>query len=100
MSIAERRHHDQRIKAKFYRTVKRDELRTPDRAGRFANHGKDCSCHMCGNPRRHFGERSIQERRQAVTDHKANIGIYDGDTDSPCVWHCTDDDPDSQCEAI
>lgn len=22
-----------------------------------------CSCWMCGNPRRHFGERTIQERR-------------------------------------
>ena len=22
-----------------------------------------CSCPMCGNPRRHFGERTIQERR-------------------------------------
>jgi hypothetical protein len=23
-----------------------------------------CSCWMCGNPRKHFGERTIQERRQ------------------------------------
>lgn len=22
-----------------------------------------CSCWMCGNPRRHFGEKTIQERR-------------------------------------
>ena len=22
-----------------------------------------CSCGMCGNPRRHFGERTIQERK-------------------------------------
>jgi hypothetical protein len=27
------------------------------------NHGKLCSCHMCGNPRRHFNERTIQEKR-------------------------------------
>lgn len=27
-----------------------------------------CSCVMCGNPRRHFGERTIQERRVEVRD--------------------------------
>ena len=26
----------------------------------------DCSCPMCGNPRRHFGEVTIQERRVYV----------------------------------
>lgn len=23
-----------------------------------------CSCFMCGNPRKYFGERTVQERRQ------------------------------------
>jgi len=26
----------------------------------------DCSCPACGNPRRHFGERSVQERKQGI----------------------------------
>lgn len=29
----------------------------------YANHGKLCSCAGCGNPRRHFSERTIQERK-------------------------------------
>lgn len=28
-----------------------------------ANHGKVCSCHMCGNPRKHWNEKTIQERK-------------------------------------
>ena len=32
-------------------------------AVRCHDHVKMCSCPMCGNPRRHFGERTIQERR-------------------------------------
>lgn len=36
-------------------------------------------------------------RREA---HAAELGIYDGDTDTPCVWHCTDDNPDAPCEAL
>ena len=33
--------------------------------GRFAQTRKPCSCFMCGNPRRHFGEKTIRERRLA-----------------------------------
>lgn len=29
----------------------------------YANHGKVCSCHMCGNPRKHWNEKTIQERK-------------------------------------
>ena len=28
-----------------------------------ANHGKVCSCYMCGNPRKHWNEKTIQERK-------------------------------------
>lgn len=27
------------------------------------NHGKLCSCHMCGNPRKHFKEVTLQEKK-------------------------------------
>lgn len=30
--------------------------------GRWVGAAAVCSCWMCGNPRRHFGERTIQER--------------------------------------
>jgi len=29
-----------------------------------AHHGKICSCHMCGNPRKHWDEETIQELRE------------------------------------
>lgn len=33
-----------------------------------------CSCWMCGNPRRHFGEQTIQERRAvSISDFKGDI---------------------------
>ncbi len=31
--------------------------------GQVVQHPQVCSCPMCGNPRKHFGERTIQERR-------------------------------------
>lgn len=36
---------------------------TPGMLGFHANVRRACSCPMCGNPRRHFGERTVQERR-------------------------------------
>lgn len=35
-------------------------------AVRAAEHGKLCSCEMCGNPRRYFGDETLQERRAAL----------------------------------
>lgn len=32
---------------------------------KYANHLKSCSCHMCGNPRKFYNEKSIQEKRYA-----------------------------------
>ncbi len=68
MYRSERRHHAQRVKAKFYRKQRQHESWPTDarHAGMFAHHGKVCSCFMCGNPRRYFGELTIQERREAA----------------------------------
>lgn len=65
MDRSERRHHTRRIKAKFYRLRSWYEWWSPNEAeaGRFANHGKGCSCWMCGNPRKYFGELTLQEKR-------------------------------------
>lgn len=65
MSLALRRHHEQRVKARFYRKQQLHPLgsTSPGGAGLYAHHGCNCSCPMCGNPRRHFGERTLQERR-------------------------------------
>jgi hypothetical protein len=68
MDRALRRHHSRRIKALFYRYMKAriwEWAVTPGEAGVFANHGKACSCWMCGNPRRYLGEPTLQERRNS-----------------------------------
>ena len=38
-----------------------------DRDGKLANHLAICSCPICGNPRRHFGQRTIQEIRAEIS---------------------------------
>ncbi|WP_349569416.1 hypothetical protein [Azotobacter salinestris] len=65
MDRSERRHHERRIKARFYRKQRIHEhgLTNKRNAGVFAHHGKACSCWMCGNPRRYWGELTMQERR-------------------------------------
>jgi hypothetical protein len=35
----------------------------PRHVGKIAHARTPCSCWMCGNPRRHLRERSVQERR-------------------------------------
>ncbi len=66
MNRALRRHHEQRMKDRFYDKQRKNPFwgnTGPKAAGVYANHKCVCSCAMCGNPRRHFGERSMQEKR-------------------------------------
>jgi hypothetical protein len=63
-----RRHHLARIKRKWILRVKArspacDPAGLARRVGLHAGTGCVCSCWMCGNPRRYFGERAVQERR-------------------------------------
>lgn len=70
MDRAERRSQQARVRAKMRRYIaswnhhgKSDPEWVERTAAKMANHGKLCSCYMCGNPRRHFDEPTIQERR-------------------------------------
>lgn len=70
MDRAERRSQQERIRAKMRRYIASWNHHGKDSpewvartAAKMANHGKLCSCYMCGNPRRHFDEPTIQERR-------------------------------------
>jgi hypothetical protein len=45
------------------------KMKNPER---LANHLASCSCHMCGNPRRHFAELTMQERK-AVEAAKSQV---------------------------
>lgn len=58
---AERRHHAERLRAKRknYLGGNNDDKRL----GKLVHTATACSCYMCGNPRRHFNERTIQEKR-------------------------------------
>jgi hypothetical protein len=69
MSRAQRRHDTRRIKARFYLKQRAHEswVTNERNAGLFANHGKVCSCWMCGNPRR-FGELTLQEKRARLRE--------------------------------
>jgi len=62
-----RRHHSERKKVWVRKTLRRyfmfqDEF-SPRRVGMYARTPKVCSCYMCGNPRRHLGSPTLQERR-------------------------------------
>ena len=63
MTRAGRRHHAQRLKnnRRFY--YGRDLAYDPRELGRTVNTATRCSRPACGNPRKHFGERTIQELR-------------------------------------
>lgn len=80
MGRAERRHHNERVKAKFKRRERIHPYWTSDGeaddhgAGIYANHGCSCSCWMCGNPRRHRGEKTIQERKAILKENDNEFG--------------------------
>ncbi len=61
-SRAARRHHEYRIKRRvetYHGGYARGNARD---LGRIAHARQSCSCWMCGNPRRHLGELTLQER--------------------------------------
>lgn len=83
--LSNRIHHRERVKAKFRRKQKLDPYwgDGPRSEGIYANHGCSCSCWMCGNPRRHHGERTIQERkaRHQALDELVQLGQEMGEYD-------------------
>lgn len=67
MTIEIRRHHRQRLKAKRSYHWGRDISKTHE-ISKVVDTPTPCSCYMCGNERKHFKLRTVQERRamQAV----------------------------------
>lgn len=71
-SRAIRRHHVQRLKAKRkgyyaqYRVYGEEGIThmTPNRLGQVVNTAANCSCPVCGNPRKHFGAITRKEQLQ------------------------------------
>ena len=57
-----RRHQKARVKAKTRRVYPHDGQ------AKSADHLAVCSCWMCGNPRKWYGEPTIQERKASLDE--------------------------------
>ncbi len=65
MDRGQRRHHMERMRRRVRRYYGGYMLRRPDAAryiGMIAQTRTLCSCLWCGNPRRHFGQKTRAER--------------------------------------
>lgn len=67
-SRAERRHHHNRMLEKvkdfsFYKYGLWDEEEKLQHQKKMAETRKPCSCHMCGNPRKHWKDETMQEKK-------------------------------------
>ena len=75
MTLDRRMSDEARLKAKARRTLKANtkELGDDPRAigKHYSTHGASCSCYMCGNPRKHFNEPSLAEKKQDDRDSEA-----------------------------
>lgn len=72
-SRAERRHHHQRMLNKvktfsLYQSYRWPEEEKIKHQKRMAETRKSCSCYMCGNPRKHWNDMTIQEKRELQHD--------------------------------
>lgn len=71
-----RRHHTERLKAKWKRSQWKNTavatisslVSEEKQSGMFVTTRALCSCWMCGNPRKYWGQRSVQERRLMQSD--------------------------------
>lgn len=63
MNRALRRHHMERIKRRVSTYYGGWAGTTPRNRGMVARSRQHCSCPMCGNPRKYFGDLTPQERR-------------------------------------
>lgn len=74
---ADRRHSEKKAKSKarilvdrtrdLFPPLSEEEMARAVGKGA-AVHNAYCSCPACGNPRRHFSEKTIQEKRQDLPD--------------------------------
>lgn len=46
-----------------------DDVEFDALARKLANHLANCSCPLCGNPRKWSGQKSVQEIRKALDEH-------------------------------
>lgn len=75
LNRAFRRHHEARLKQarRFYHGD--DLAKDPVQLGKTVATPSSCSCVSCGNPRKHHGERTVQEQRAMQRDTSDELGI-------------------------
>ena len=73
MNRAKRRHHWRRLLNKR-RSDENFRWGDKSKSGMVVNTPCSCSCPGCGNPRRHFGEKTVQERRFDGGGHEVPAG--------------------------
>lgn len=62
--LAYKRHQEQRIKEKVKKYHVCHDPNDPSVVGQVAETPARCSCYMCGNPRKYFNKRTLQEERE------------------------------------
>lgn len=67
---AERRHHRERLKKSRRLHWGRDLAGDKRQHAQVVDTPTPCSCFMCGNPRRYFDVKSMQERRAEELERK------------------------------
>ena len=71
MSLSENRHHENRLKKYTKKIISKwfSKEPTEKQIGKnYSVHASGCSCKACGNPRKHFGEKTLQEKKAGIED--------------------------------
>lgn len=67
MSLDRRMSDESRLRARANKralSIDIDAANATRLVGRlYSTHGSMCSCHACGNPRKHFNEKTLAEKR-------------------------------------
>lgn len=73
MSLSENRHHENRLKKYTKKIISTwfSSEPTKEQIGKnYSVHASGCSCKACGNPRKHFNEKTIQEKKADIKDEE------------------------------
>lgn len=77
----------QRMKARARRFAKHNGWQDIKRAEKHADYIAVCSCTQCGNPRRHFGDLTLAERRVKMDIGESTAkGHWLGDMTCKYLW--------------
>lgn len=72
MSLERRISDERRLKAKTAKQIglilrDKSKLTAKEIGKQYAIHNNGCSCYLCGNPRKHFQEKTLKEKSEDQT---------------------------------